>query len=82
MAEQVIDDKERELLKKVDEAIIRAGEVMDLADLDPEMDEDERDSVFEARFHCGKCIVTNVMETIWDDLSNLMDYYSDRQPQN
>lgn len=76
-----IPDEERALLKAVDEAIIRAGEIMELADLDEDFPEDGIDSVYEERFHCGKCIVRTVMETIWDDLSALMDYYDKRPPQ-
>lgn len=74
-----IDDTEMDLLRKVDEAIVRAGELMEMADISDE-DEDEYDSVYEARFHCGKCIVSTVMETIWDDLKNLMDYYEAKEP--
>lgn len=63
-------------LTAVDEAIKRAGAIMDLEDLDEdEIGPDEYDSIYEDRFHCGKCIVRTVMETIWDDLSALMDYY-------
>lgn len=74
-----IDDTEMELLRKVDEAIVRAGELMELADV-PDEDEDNYDTVYEARFHCGKCIVTTVMETIWPDLQNLMNYYEAKEP--
>jgi len=70
-----IPDEEMTLMQAVDKAIERAGEKMELADLPEDMDDDEKDSVYEERFHCGKCIVTAVMETIWDDLSALMDYY-------
>lgn len=62
-------------LQAVDEAIKRAGEIMDLEDIDQEADPEMAESIYEERFHCGKCIVRTVMETIWDDLSALMDYY-------
>jgi len=75
----IIDETEKALLLKVDDAIARAGDLMDLKDIDPD-DSDAYDEAFEARFHCGKCVVTNVMETIWEDLNNLMEYYSDRTP--
>lgn len=70
-----IPEEEMALMKAVDDAIIRAGDKMELADLSDDMDDDEKDSIYEDRFHCGKCIVTAVMEEIWDDLSVLMDYY-------
>lgn len=70
-----IPEEEMRLMKAVDDAIIRAGDKMELADLSDDMDDDEKDSIYEDRFHCGKCIVTAVMEEIWDDLSALMDYY-------
>ena len=70
-----IPEEEMRLMKAVDDAIIRAGGKMELADLSDAMDDDEKDSIYEDRFHCGKCIVTAVMEEIWDDLSALMDYY-------
>lgn len=76
----VISDEEMQLLKAVDAAIERAGEVMELGDLGEDFPEDEIDDIYEQRFHCGKCIVRTVMETIWDDLNNLMEYYSERKP--
>lgn len=82
MAERQIELPEQEiaLLKAVDDAIVRAGQLMDLEDLPEEMDEDERNAMWEDRFHCGKCVVRTVMETIWDDLSALMDYYEKMSP--
>ena len=74
-----ISQRERELLEAVDNAIIRAGEKMELADLPEGTDDDEVDSVYESRFHCGKCIVTAVMEEVWGDLSTLIDYYETSQ---
>lgn len=75
-----LPEEEMRLLKAVDAAIERAGEKMELADLPEDFPEDEVDSIYEDRFHCGKCIVTNVMETIWDDLNALMEYYNQRPP--
>jgi hypothetical protein len=69
-----------DLLRKVDEAIIRAGEIMELADIGEDAPEDEVNDTYEARFHCGKCIVSTVMTTIWDDLNNLMLYYEAKEP--
>lgn len=70
-----VPEEEIRYLRAVDEAIKRAGEIMDLEDLAEDIDPEEADSIYEDRFHCGKCIVRTVMETIWDDLSALMDYY-------
>lgn len=75
-----LPDEELKYLQAVDEAIKKAGDIMDLADLDEDMDPSEADSIYEDRFHCGKCIVRTVMETIWPDLNALMEYYEKRQP--
>ena len=75
-----ITTEELRLMTAVDDAIKLAGDKMELEDLDEDMDDDEKDSIYEDRFHCGKCIVTTVMETIWDDLNNLMDYYEQVKP--
>ena len=75
MEQREVTEEEMQYLRAVDEAIKKAGEIMDLADLAEDIDPEEADSIYEDRFHCGKCIVRTVMETIWDDLSALMDYY-------
>jgi hypothetical protein len=79
MEKREISEEEMKYMVAVDEAIKHAAKVMELADLDEDMDEDEKDSVYEDRFHCGTCMVRTVMETIWPDLNNLMDFY-ERKP--
>ena len=74
------DEREKELLFAVDAAIVRAGEIMEMADLPEGTTEDEYEAYYEQRFHCGKCIVSTVMETIWDDMKNLIDYYEAKEP--
>lgn len=54
-----------EYYEKIDEAIVRAGKIMDLDDLDPEKNEEEYEIEWEARFHCGVCVVRTVMDNIW-----------------
>lgn len=68
---------EMELLRNVDEAIKRAGKLMDMEDVTDDIPQDEQDAIYEARFHCGVCIVNAVMEEIWLDLNALMDFYKE-----
>jgi hypothetical protein len=42
--------------------------------------DDEQDSIYEERFHCGTCIVRSVLDTIWVDMERLMDFYRDSTP--
>lgn len=63
-------------IRAIDERIIEAGKVMDLDDLTEEESENAEvyDTVYEARFHCGVCIVNTVMETIWSSVDEYLDY--------
>jgi hypothetical protein len=54
-----------EYLDKIDEAIKHAAKIMDLDDLDPENNVEEYETEWEARFHCGACVVRTVMDNIW-----------------
>lgn len=54
-----------EYLNKIDEAIKHAAKIMDLDDLDPENNVEEYEIEWEARFHCGVCVVRTVMDNIW-----------------
>ena len=53
-----------EYIKKIDDAISHAAKIMDLDDLDPE-NEEEYETEWEARFHCGKCVVRTVLDLVW-----------------
>lgn len=53
-----------EYLKKIDDAIIHAAKIMDLDDLDPE-NEEHYETEWEARFHCGTCVVRTVLDLVW-----------------
>lgn len=57
-----------EYLNKIDEAIKHAAKIMDLDDLDPENNEEEYEAEWEARFHCGTCVVRTVMDNIWPSI--------------
>lgn len=56
-----------EYYKNIDEAIARAGKIMDLEDLDPE-NEEEYETQWEARFHCGVCTVRSVLDEVWPSI--------------
>lgn len=57
-----------EYLKKIDEAIIHAAKIMNLDDLDAEKDEEQYETEWEARFHCGTCVVRTVMDLVWPSI--------------
>ena len=75
---RVIVDKsiQEKFIYAIDDKIKEAGDIMDLADLtDDEADNpDVYDTVYEERFHCGKCVVRTVMETVWPSVDEYMDY--------
>ena len=58
---------EDQYLQQIDEAIVRAARHMNLEDLDPE-NEEEYETEWEARFHCGTCSVRAVMEQVWPSI--------------
>ena len=53
-----------EYLKNIDDAISHAAKIMDLDDLDPE-NEVHYETEWEARFHCGTCVVRTVLDLVW-----------------
>jgi hypothetical protein len=67
-----LPDAEDQLLRAIDDAIVEAGRIMDLADID--MDDIEHDLAFEARFHCGVCITRTVMEAVWPAIEDYHAY--------
>lgn len=73
-------EQEKTLLQALDEAIKVAGKKMDLDDIADDAPDDEQDSIYEERFHCGTCIVRSVLDTIWVDMERLMDFYRDSTP--
>lgn len=67
---------QKQMILAIDAKIIEAGDIMELADISDEHEDDQEfiDSVYEERFHCGKCIVTNVMETVYPPIGEYFDY--------
>ena len=67
---------QKNMLLAIDAKIVEAARVMELADIDEEHPDDQEllDSVYEERFHCGTCIVTNVMEVVYPPISDYFDY--------
>ena len=67
---------QKNMLLAIDAKIVEAAKVMELADIDEEYPDDQEllDSVYEERFHCGTCIVTNVMETVYPAIGEYFDY--------
>ena len=50
--------------EQLEDAIVRAGQLLDMDDL-TDMDDDDMDAVYEERHHCGVCETRTVMETVW-----------------
>lgn len=74
---QIVDKSIQEtFIYAIDAKIVEAGEIMDLADLtDDEVDNaDVHDTVYEERYHCGKCVVRTVMETVWPSVDEYLDF--------
>lgn len=67
---------QKNMLLAIDAKIVEAARVMELADIDEEHPDDQEllDSVYEERFHCGTCIVTNVMEVVYPAIGEYFDY--------
>lgn len=49
-------------LQGLDEAFIRAANLMDLTDA---TDDESQMELHEARYHCGNCIVRTVLDEVW-----------------
>jgi hypothetical protein len=75
-----VTEEELKYLNAVDEAIKRAAVIMELGDIEEDESSDDFDSIYEERFHCGTCIVRTVLDEIWPDLNNLMDFYERKTP--
>lgn len=66
---------EEDYIAAIDHAIVKAGQLMDMADA-PD-DEGEYESMFEDRFHCGTCVTRTVMETVWPSIQSYIDWLKD-----
>ena len=66
-----IPEEEMALMKAVDDAIIRAGDKMELADLSDDMDDDEKDSHFDICFVAHRCTQQLVAEDAFEQQHNL-----------
>jgi len=51
----------------VDEAIEKAGKLLDMDDWES-LSQEEQESAYEDRHHCGVCQTRVVMETVWPAL--------------
>lgn len=63
---------EEDHLQAIDEAIVRAAQVMDLEDV-AELDDERLSDIYEERHHCGVCIVRTVMETVWPSMEEYIE---------
>jgi hypothetical protein len=53
-------------LREIDDAIVRAGRLMDLADATTE---EQQADLYEHRYHCGTCVVRTVLDEVWPAIS-------------
>lgn len=70
----MIQQTETDLLEAIDAAIISAGHLMDLDDVSEDGGEEEFDAAYEARFHCGTCMVRTVLDTVWPSVQNYIEF--------
>ena len=70
---------EKSMLLLIDEGIRKAEQKMDMADA-PDDDEsfEEAEALYEARYHCGVCVVREVMETVWPPVEAYIEFLQDR----
>lgn len=67
---------EEDFLEQIDESLVQAAKVLDMADLADGLSEDEYESIFEGRHHCGTCQVRAVMETVWPSIEEYVEWLS------
>ena len=65
------DTTEQEYLKEIDKALEVASSLLDMTDCE---DDEDYDSIWEDRHHCGTCTTRFVMETIWPPLDRYFEY--------
>lgn len=65
---------ENDYLLAIHRSIDEAAKLMELADLDDDVPEDERDRIWEDRHHCGTYMVRTVMETVWPAIERYTDH--------
>lgn len=62
-----------EFIDAIDESIRKAGEVMALEDVN-DADEEQHDTIYDERHHCGVCQVRTVMETVWPSMKAYINW--------
>jgi hypothetical protein len=80
MTDTTIVDDDQYFLEKIDTAISKAANVMELGDVydGGEPDDDSYEDVWEARHHCGTCQVRTVMETVWPAIEDYIEHLKSR----
>lgn len=68
------DAVEPDYLLRIDAAISEAGQVMDCADIDETIPDDEVFDIWEQRHHCGTCMVRTVLETVWPSVEEYINW--------
>ena len=64
--------------RAIDAAIREAENLMEMVDVD-DADEEERERVYEERFHCGTCIVRTVLEQVWPAVDEYIEHLKGEQ---
>lgn len=63
---------EEDHLEAIDQAIVKAAQVMELADV-VDIGDEELSDLYEERHHCGTCEVRTVMEVVWPAIENYIE---------
>lgn len=69
---------ETDFIKSIDQAIVQAGELMSMNDVNYDDDEDAYDQIYEQRFHCGTCVVNSVFEVVWPSINDYIMFLSSK----
>ena len=75
-----LHDRENLLVQEIDEAIERAGHMMNMDDLPEGQDEGVYNDLYDERYHCGVCSVREVMEVVWPAVDAYIKFLKEDQP--
>ena len=73
---------EEDFLENIDKTFVVAAQVMELADLNEGISDEEMDIAHEARHHCGTCEVRTVMEIVWPAVEEYINWLKEGSGQN
>jgi hypothetical protein len=67
---------EAEYIEAINVAILQANDYMELNDVNEELEHDAHEFAYEERYHCGTCVVRNVLDQIWPAINDYIMFLS------